>query len=129
MTADRDDFIALMKRANRGVAVKQPPVDLRAIQQAAVQAEYLTGSEYWDIFLRYIQSAVDRSKGIENQLMETLASAQMVEHTQWLKTKIALLECRARVEAWESVMQLPKDLIDNGGRADELLVGKSDEAA
>ena len=120
MSFDREDFQALLaKRAQQAPRAGQSS---EALLQAAVEAKYLTGSEYWDLYLRYIQSAVERSQAVEQQLMYALASPGLVEHEKIIAVKMQLLECRARIEAWESAMELPKLLMERGAEVEELEV-------
>ena len=120
MSFDREDFQALLaKRAQQAPRAGQGS---GALLQAAVEAKYLTGSEYWDLYLRYIQSAVERSQAVEQQLMYALASPGLVDHEKIIAVKMQLLECRARIQAWGSAMELPKLLMERGAEVEELEV-------
>jgi hypothetical protein len=120
MTADLEDYRAFLAREAAKKAV--PAATSEVLQQAAVQAEYLTGSEYWDIFLRYLQSAVERSQSVEAHLLESLGSPTLVDHDAILKVKMQLLEVRARMEAWETAMGLPNLLMEYGETTKEIAV-------
>ena len=74
------------------------------------------------MYLRYIQSAVERSQAVEQQLMYALASPGLVDHGKIIAVKMQLLECRARMQAWESAMELPKLLMERGAEVEELEV-------
>lgn len=91
------------------------------IKQAAVNAEYLTGNEYWDKYVSYIQAKIEEMRDILDQLMDKLADPNIVDHNHIMSLKLSVIEAATYIKAWEAVITLPKDLIENGKITKEII--------
>ncbi len=94
---------------------------LELLRQAAVRAELLTGHSHWDSFLGYIQAAVEETELQRESLISAISDPLLVDRDTIMRMKIALAECKARIEAWQVVIELPKDLVKAGDKAKGLL--------
>lgn len=94
---------------------------LRALQQAEVAANNLTGSPEWDVFLSYVQHAVKETTEQRDAWQRRLNAPDVVDHTELLKIKIAIAECNARIDAWTVAIALPADIKRNGNKAKDLM--------
>ena len=95
--------------------------DLKMIQQAAVKAELLTGDPVWDLFLTYLQHALEETETYRQSAQDMLTHPNTVDHNTMLQAKIALAESTSRASILEAVISLPKDLIELGSKAKGLL--------
>ena len=94
---------------------------LELLRQAAIRTELLTGSSEWDSFLGYIQAALEETEFQRKNLLSAIADPLCVDHNTIMQMKIALAECKGRIDAWQAVIELPKDLIEAGDKAKGLL--------
>lgn len=120
MSLSRDEWADRVeaKKAERDAA-HRPQLDM--LRQAAVGAELLTGNEHWDRYLSYLQAAVEETERQREGFQAIVNDAKTVDHGQLLVAKLAMAECRARIEAWKVAMSLPRDLIAMGEQAKDLL--------
>lgn len=113
---DRGDFEELRKR--------KPKVNgqhLEYLAQAEMMMQNLTGDQYWDRFLSYIQSALDGMKANLSGMEEALCSPSMVDPNEIMAAKLAIAAVGGRIESLEAVLALPKDIMETGERAREKL--------
>ena len=99
------------------------------MRQVAIRTELLTSSPVWDSFLGYIQAVMEGTEAQRKSLIELLSDPLVVDHACIMQAKIALAECKGRIDAWQAVIELPKDLIEAGDKAKGLLerMTKEDE--
>lgn len=101
------------------------PIDQRPrfelLRQAAIRTELLTGNSEWDSFLGYIQAAMEGTEAQVQSWIELMSDPLIVDHDQIMRAKIVLAECKGRIDAWQAVIELPKDLIEAGNKAKGLL--------
>lgn len=120
MTYDRQEYLDLVEE-KLAKSINGQRAGLEAIQQAAVKAENLTGDPLWDTYLSYVQAGIERMEMVRDACLEKLGSSSLVDQNQIMATKVALAEAKAMIEAWQAVLSLPKDLKENGGKAEEFL--------
>lgn len=120
MNESLDDFKKRTgdKRAEREAA-HRPQIEMLA--QAQVKTELLTGDAHWDWFLSFLQAAVDHTEGQRDAFAAIIADPKTVQIDTIMEAKIGLAECKARLDAWNAVISLPKDLIEMGQEAKTLL--------
>ncbi len=94
---------------------------LQMMKQAELKAEAVTGDPNWDTFLSYIQEAVEETEGQAKGFLAVLSDPTVVNQDRMMQMKIGLRECQARIDAFNAVMSLPKDLIKLGKDATALL--------
>jgi hypothetical protein len=95
--------------------------DQKMIQQAAVKAELLTSDPVWDLFLTYLQFALEETETYRENAQNILIHPTTVGHNDMLQAKIALAESTSRAAILRAVISLPKDLIQMGKDAEGLL--------
>ena len=91
------------------------------LAQAVVKTEMLTGDAVWDTFLSYLQAAVEHTSSQRDAFAAVISDSKTVQVETIMAAKIGLAECKARIEAWNAVISLPKDLIEMGSAAKTLL--------
>ncbi len=107
------------------VAAKRRAPDLRVAQRAELDARAVTAVPEWDTFLTYLQAALETSRKQRSELKEQLLGDALINHDAIMKAKLTFARIEERVVLLEAVIDLPKDLIQNGERATALL-GKLD---
>ena len=113
-------------RRAQNEAAHRPQLEM--VAQAVVKTEMLTGDALWDTFLSYLQSAVEQTSSQRDAFAAVISDSKTVQVETIMSAKIGLAECKARIEAWNAVISLPKDLIEMGSEAKTLL-GRLPEAA
>ncbi len=119
MPFDRNDYRAYLEETAKekdGDKVHQ----LRTVERAALKAQAITGDPNWDNYLTYLQAAIDNTEQQHKRLQEQLCG-DVVELVDMMRIKLALAECNGRLIAWRAARDLPKDLIENGDKARDLL--------
>ena len=125
MTFERSDFDALNKTKVQQQVQNVLP-QLRMMQQAAVSAERLTGVLQWDLFLAFLQGAIETTRKQLEAFQTAMNSPDLLDSQKVLQCKVSALRCAERIAAWEAVIALPKDLIELGEKA-EVLVSRMEK--
>ncbi len=118
MTFEREEYRNLVEQRSR---VNGQIPQMKLLAQSAIASESLTGDPTWDIFLSYIQAAIDRTREEMTSLEEMLRAPQLVDPNGMMSTKIAILQCEERINAWKVVISLPKELKESGEKAKSIL--------
>jgi|TARA_Y100000310_G_scaffold21356_3_gene20640 hypothetical protein len=100
--------------------------DLQLLIQAEVSAEAMTGHPDFDRFLSYLQNAVVICEQKIAYLQTQLNDPMVVNADEIMGIKAMLTDANARKEAWQAAINLPKDIMENGENARELIVDESD---
>lgn len=120
MTYERSEYAAQVAEKQTAQMNGQRS-NLEVMYQQAVRGELLTGDEHWDAFLTYIQSAIDHTQKQAEGYRSALEAPNMVDANEIMATKISLIAANNRIVAWNAVLQLPKDLKEQGEKAQDLL--------
>ncbi len=120
MSESLDEFKARTgdKQAEREAAHRP---QLQMLARAGVNSRALTGDPLWDTFLSYLQAAVEQTEAQRDTFTATISDPKVVNGDQIMMAKTGLAECTGRLEAWNAVISLPKDLIEMGQEAKTLL--------
>lgn len=107
--------------ATRTAGNKQDDIHkIRLAIQASVAAKLLTNDENWDVYLRYVQHAVDMiDQGITAR-KEQLEDHRVVNQDLFMQIKIALVDLQGQKLALEWAMTLPKTIKETGEIAKDL---------
>ena len=129
MAFDRNEYSQHIADAAKRTAADTSVRNLRLHERAGLEAATVTGDPHWDHYLAYIQAAIIQTEEQIDRLKVDLCG-DIVDHVGMLKIKLLLAKCEGRVEAWKSARDLPKELIENGDKAHDLLVDTvTDDAA
>ena len=116
MTFDREYVEAQLESTLRANAKKREPEFKRMVHEATAM-EYLTGTPEWDGFLGLISEMREHSADAAKGHQRTVVDPMIVDSETIMKAKIALAAANAAVEAYDSVISVPKMLIDQGKQA------------
>ena len=94
---------------------------LEQMRQEAVKADLLTGEPTWDHFLTLIQGAIETTREQMGAFQRQLGDSDTFEHQEMIRLKTQALLCGERIKAWEVVMTLPKDIMERGEKAENLM--------
>ena len=120
MTYDRKDFIEAVRARHDAARSKSEPA-LHLLAQAAVPAAALMGDPVWAVYQQMLQAAVERTRESRMRMAETLASPQCNTFEQMTRIKQLMAECDGLIMAWLTAINLPKQLIENAGKAQHAL--------
>lgn len=120
MTWDRKDFGALTNdaKAQAAAAHRQP---LQMLTQAAVAAESLTHDPKWDVFLQYIQGAIEKLDRVREAHLRVLSNPAVLDHQTMMAAKVSAIECASMIAAYQTVITLPVKIMEDGAKAVDLL--------
>lgn len=94
---------------------------LEYLVQAEVKQKNLTGDQYWDIFLSYIQSTLEMLKDRDFKLRDTVCSPSTVSPNVITKLKLEIADVGGMIKMAEAVLSLPKGIMEEGEKARERL--------
>lgn len=86
------------------------------LDQARVASEHLTGSHEWNVFLQRIQALIDAEKKLLAAMADSIALPNLTSE-QVLQGQRHMLITKAKIEAWEQVLRLPKEIIDTAEKS------------
>ncbi len=110
---DFDDFKALLDRQSEVGKIDR--AEQKAVrEQVALHVRYVTQSESWDIFLRHIQAMLDADTRDRDTLKEKILSPDTTAPEEIATLRHRLMWVSGKVEAFEQLLQLPKDLMAAG---------------
>ena len=103
---------------------------LRLLERAALEARAVTGDPHWDYYLSVLQGAIEQTETHIAQFREQLCG-DVVNHDQIMTLKLALAECQGRLAAWTVARDTPKELMESGDKATDLLaeIAKKESAS
>ena len=86
--------------------------EIQMVAKAAVEAEALTGDPHWDVFLAYIQAAID---GAELERDGLLRALLLDVDAPWddgsmRHARARMLCCEERIRVLKAIMTIPADL-------------------
>lgn len=102
-------------KRERGTAVREKPIHVAMLKQAAVEAKLLTGHQAWDAYLSRLQVLVDEAQAELHGLYERMGGPLTEEQLRLAYISINVFTERLRV--LKHCMTLPHDLVTH---ADEL---------
>ena len=109
------------QKADKTVEIEARRRQLVMLAQAEVEAGSLTGIVQWDRFLSYVAAASETCKQHAAAVRDKIADPAIVDHGEIMQLKIRLEGWIQRGFAFDSVIGLPKDLLEIGQDAKALL--------
>lgn len=122
MTFNREDWRELNKRQGKETLNGERP-NLQYLVQAQVKQENLTGDQYWDIYLSYLQEVFERITPQANQIRDRLCDPKVVDPNAIMEAKLALADINGQIRMIEAILGLPKAIMESGDKAKERLEG------
>ena len=124
MAFDRDEDWVPRRKSEE--AMRRSIPDLRARHHAALSISEVTGDEHWDRFLEIVQGRIVDVTKMRDEALERLKTSDDFTETL-INQKLAVRLYGRDIEALQWVVRLPKDILEDGDRAKELL-GSIDES-
>ena len=99
--------------------------------QAAPMHQVLTQFDYWNRYLSFLQELINRTTARKELAQARMQDPAIWDARQLAKLKSDILTADAMIQAWDVAMKLPKALIEDAGKAKELIeqFEKKDESA
>ncbi len=116
MTWERGEVEDQLEAGLRERVKERTPELERSVHEAA-SMEHLTGMPEWDGLLHRIETFKRMAEGAQKQASEVLHDPQVVDAEIVMRTKIMHAAATAAIEAYSTVMAIPKALIEEGKKA------------
>lgn len=121
MNYDRADYQASIEKAKDERQRDMMPL-IKVLQGAApVMSELMTKSDVWNRYLSILQGFNDRIKASKQRAEAQLSDPSVWEPYQLMRMKSDGLCADAMLEILQTVMQLPKALIEGGAEASQIV--------
>lgn len=102
--------------------------ELRRAQRAALAAQHVTGDESWDHFLSLLQERLNTAKERMGLVVEKLQNSNDFTTEALINQKLAVRLLGVEIEVVEWVMGLPRELVEQGDRASQLIEQSGESA-
>lgn len=112
MRVTREEVDAFARKFESAREARVPQASPELLRQAQVATDKLTGQPEWDVFLQRIQAWIDDERRKLAAMAEHMPPNMTSE--QVLQAHRHMIDSRAKVEAWEQVLALPKALLSPG---------------
>jgi len=127
MAFDRDEDWVGREKTGKADSVRRSIPDLRAKHHAALSIAEVTGDEHWDRFLQIVQGRIEEVTQMRDEARNRLETSDDFSAESLINQKLAVRLYGRDIEALQWVIGLPKDILEDGDRAKELL-GTIDES-
>lgn len=108
--------------------VKDRRSELQGLKRAALSATQITGDEHWDFFLSVVNERMESSQKAVAVVSEALKNSDDFSPETLINQKLAVRLLGREIEVLQWVTELPKELMEQGDSADQLL-GIVDESS
>jgi len=108
--AEAQDFFKERARKSPDYQAGKPGVPQTLLEQAVVASKHLTASPEWNVFLQRIQVWIDQDRKSLQAMGDAIALPNLTSE-QILQGQRHMLVTKAKIEAWEQVISLPKEII------------------
>ncbi len=120
MTYDRREWDEHVERQGKTKLNGQKP-GLEYLVQAQVKMENLTGDQYWDIYLSYLQDVFERVSVQAGQARDQLCDPRLVDSNAIMGVKLELAGLNGQIKMLEAIIGLPKAIMESSEMAKERL--------
>ena len=94
----------------------KPAVSQALLEQAVVASANLTASHEWNVFLQRVQAWIDQERAGMHAMADAVALPNLTSE-QILQAQRHMLVTKAKIEAWDQVISLPKEIIGASEKA------------
>jgi len=121
MRPDRDEDWGTKVKSLSQSRVRDRKPELKGMQRAALSASQVTGDEHWDVLLSIIQERVEKLQSQMEVAIELLKNSDNFSPDDLINQKLAVRLIGREIGALRWVTELPKQVMEQGDRAKELL--------
>lgn len=121
MDADRSDVTALRARRQEQKTREQLPAMRMLAAAAPVMDKLMTESDAWNRYLGMLQAQVERITKLRDFAKTRLADPGIWDPMALTKLKADVLQAEAMLGVLQFVMELPKALMEDGARAQQVV--------
>lgn len=121
MSYDRAQFLATVANKAQGRQSDILPV-YRMVQAVGVVMQKLTtASSEWNRYLQLLQGQIERAEAAKITAQSKMNDPAVWDSQALAKLKSDILMTDAMILAWRLAMELPKAIIEGGGKAQEII--------
>lgn len=121
MSYDRQQFLDTIKQRTAERQGEMMPL-LRVVQAAGQVMETLTtNSEPWNRYLSYLQGQIDKAEATRRAAQDKLSDPTIWDAQTMAQIKSGMLEAGAMIRAWQLAMELPKLIMENSDRVQDVI--------
>ena len=120
MTYTREEYQELLEKQGKERLNGQKP-GFEYLVQAQVKMENLTGDQYWDIYLSYLQDVVERISVQSDHARDRLCNTKMVDPNAIIEIKMEIAGLNSQIKLLEAIIGLPKAIMESADTAKERL--------
>ena len=102
---------------------------VRHLEQEAVRAQALTGSESWDWFLRYVEAQIKAAEGLSEHHKGKAAEMVLIDEAKARHHAVLCTAAQVRAQTLRDVLMMPKWLIEQGEHGKRLIEGIESDVA
>ena len=113
MRVTQKEVLEFRKKAKEKNALNK----YQAVEQATVSNELLTNSPEWNIYLQELQAILDKSKEARLSFQLRLEDPEVSDPIEVTAIRNKIFILNERIGILDSVMRLPKDIIETGKEA------------
>jgi hypothetical protein len=128
MRPDRDIDWATRSLRKRDDRITERRSELKAVERAAISASHVTGDEHWDFLLSAVKAKIEALEGTREAALDLLKTSDDFTTEKLINQKLAVRLLGREIEALQWVIGLPKELMEQGDQAKQLL-GSVDESS
>jgi len=128
MGFDRAEFEESIKKVTEKATVEKSK-ELFLVRKAAVDATRLLGHPLWDEYQKTLQALVDQAQESLAAFDAALCDSDEFEHVELLKLKFGRAKVKEQIGCWNMAIDLPKKLMLDGEKAEEILESIDKEAS
>lgn len=120
MTYTREEYQELLEKQGKERLNGQKP-GFEYLVQAQVKMENLTGDQYWDIYLSYLQDVLERISVQSDHARDRLCNTKMVDPNAIIEIKMEIAGLNSQIKLLEAIIGLPKAIMESADTAKERL--------
>ncbi len=95
--------------------------ELQGIKRSALAAESVTGDKYWDDLLSIVQARIDLLQVQLDAAIDPLKNSDVFDVEGIISQKLAVRLVGKEIETLQWLINLPKDLMEQGDHSRQLL--------
>ncbi len=119
--AEYDRYVKKLAKKREADQRATARTNLEQLLQAEVRMENLTNDADWNIFLQYVQSALNKTEAQLAEAVKSLSSRNVSSPDEIMHYKFLVTELTGRVSALRGVIELPAQIKESGEQAKSLM--------
>lgn len=127
MEFDRSEWLDMITKRAKGKRLHEMMPAIRKLAMAEVEADKLTGSPEWDMFLQMIQVRIDDCQTMLDGVGASIMRKGL-HGDDLMDIRTEAIQIQERLDTLLYVKDLPKTLLDNGVASARQIVAEESDA-